>query len=81
MLSWPEQSIGLQVYRLYGASLLAGITCYLPNIPGRQEIINELDHVIHDVLVQDIADTMDMTVRPLHSHQIQRNWLQTLECE
>ena len=34
----------------------------MPDVPGVEEVIKELDIVIHDVLISDIGDTLDNTV-------------------
>ena len=38
------------------------VKCLLPDIPEITEVIEELDIVIHDVLINDIGDTLDNTV-------------------
>ena len=34
----------------------------LPNIPGREEFLARLRPVIHDVMIQDIGDTLNLTI-------------------
>ena len=57
-----SENIGLRVYQVYGGAILEGIKNLLPRIPGIEEVIKELDIVIHDVLINDIGDTLDTTV-------------------
>ena len=39
-----------------------GIKIFLPKIPCINAVIKELDVVIHDVLINDIGDTLDSTI-------------------
>merc|ERR1711988_1309235 len=55
-------NIGLRIYQIYGDSILDGIEKLLPNIPGKESLIRELGIVIHDVLVNDIGDTLNSTI-------------------
>ena len=57
-----SENVGWKVYQIYGGAILKGITSLLPDIPGINEVIKELDIVIHDVLINDIGDTLDNTV-------------------
>ena len=57
-----SENIGLKVYQVYGGALLNGIKILLPKVPGIDEVIKELDIIIHDVLINDIGDTLDGTV-------------------
>ena len=57
-----SESIGYKVYQVYGGGLLEGIKNLLPRVLDIEEVIKELDIVIHDVLINDIADTVDLTV-------------------
>ena len=57
-----SENIGLRVYQVYGGAILEGIKNLLPSFPGIEEVIKELDIVIHDVLINDIGDTLDTTV-------------------
>ena len=57
-----SENIGYRVYQLYGEGLLQGIRNILPDVPGVEEVLKELDIVIHDVLISDIGDTLDNTV-------------------
>jgi hypothetical protein len=57
-----SENIGLKVYQIYGGAILDGIKNLLPRIPGIDEVIKELDIVLHDVLIDDIGDTLDSTV-------------------
>ena len=57
-----SENIGLKIYKVYGGAILEGIKNLLPRIPGIEEVIKELDIVIHDVLINDIGDTLDTTV-------------------
>jgi hypothetical protein len=56
-----SENIGLRVYQVYGGAILEGIKNLIPSFPGVEEVIKELDIVIHDVLI-DIGDTLDTTV-------------------
>ena len=55
-------NIGTKIYIIYGPSLLDGIRNLLPNIPGKESLVQELDIVIHDVMVNDIGDTLNYTI-------------------
>ena len=55
-------NIGTKIYIIYGPSLLDGIRNLLPNIPGKESLVRELDIVIHDVMVNDIGDTLNYTI-------------------
>ena len=55
-------NIGSKIYIIYGPSLLDGIRNLLPNIPGKESLVRELDIVIHDVMVTDIGDTLNYTI-------------------
>ena len=55
-------NIGTKIYIIYGPSLLDGIRNLLPNIPGKESLVRELDIVIHDVMVTDIGDTLNYTI-------------------
>ena len=57
-----SENIGFRVYQVYGGAILEGIKNLLPSIPGIEEVIKELDIIIHDVLIDDIGDTLDNTV-------------------
>ena len=57
-----SENVGLKVYQIYGGAILDGIKNLLPRIPGIDEVIKELDIVIHDVLIDDIGETLDTTV-------------------
>ena len=53
-----SENIGLKVHQVYGGSILEGIKNLLQSISGIEEVIKELDIVIHDVLINDIGDTL-----------------------
>ena len=55
-------NIGTKIYIIYGPSLLDGIRNLLPNIPGKESLVRELDILIHDVMVNDIGDTLNYTI-------------------
>ena len=54
--------IGTKIYIIYGPALVDGIRNLLPNIPGKESLVRELDIVIHDVMVNDIGDTLNYTI-------------------
>ena len=55
-------SIGAKIYFIYGPAIIQGIRDVLPNVPGKETFLQELDLVVHDVLVNDIGDTLDFTI-------------------
>ena len=55
-------TIGAKIYTIYGPAIIQGIRNVLPNVPGKETFLQELDLVVHDVLVNDIGDTLDFTI-------------------